>query len=90
MNLQELLPVTEDFVLRVKQRMADEATVNTLKNIRKEYWKRDRVVSDVTENIVLLLNPSNESDGEHESGDTENRSACWSGEVADLDLAQSQ
>jgi hypothetical protein len=56
--------------------MTGKATVNTLKIISKEYWERDRVISDVTENNVLLLKPSSESDGEHASSDTENRSAC--------------
>jgi hypothetical protein len=60
----------------MQQRTTGKATVNMLKNIRKEYWKRDRVVSVVTENTVLLLTPSSKSDGEHESSDTENQSAC--------------
>ena len=64
------------------KRTTSKDTGNTLKISRKHIWK-ETVVLYV---IIIHMNPDGDSggDGEHESGDTKDRSDCSSNEDMDL------
>jgi hypothetical protein len=81
LSLQKLLRVTKDAVsLVIKEDW--EGFCRHTETVESQYWERDGILPDVTDSIVINLNPGSDSDSDHKNGDADSQSDCDNNESA--------
>jgi hypothetical protein len=99
LSLQKLLQVTKNTVALVTKEDW-KGVCRHAETAEKQYWERAGIIPEVTDHIVINLNPGSDSDSEYENSDADPHSDCDSSEVdteysdtmpdecSDMELAQ--